>query len=507
MKERKDRIKVTESNRLEIDNKFRLHTLIVKDDDSYIYNVNFMREEIEDDYSSPFTTLLLGSNGTGKSSILQMITEIFYYVESQISEKETRHIFSRFKYSYYELVYLLNNQLIKIEIKHKSIKMFSNSNELHKDDYMAFLPNKVLALAFMLNDKFVYSSSNHKKMYEYLGIRGTSNAGFINYMPTRIIENFVYLEKNGMLSNLLKELSTLFGQDVSFSISYICRYKNIDIKDIRLSLFERIDRLRTSRAYRSNAIERLTKDDIEDCVKFIEKTYGMMVGEKGRELEFTFGDDTIDFFVNNYSTIQNLYTLRLIERETLNIKQKNSRYSFEDASSGQKNMIYVISMIARYLQNDSLILIDEPEISLHPNWQMAYVSFIKKIFANYKSSHFVIATHSPYLVSDLEMNSSSIVTLKRENEKIISNTLEKDTYAWSVENILYDVFEVRTTRNYYFELDLRRLISLISENNKNDLKEIDRLYDKLAGYVFNENDPLNKILEQVEKVRKGVKSK
>jgi hypothetical protein len=32
--------------------------------------------------------------------------------------------------------------------------------------------------------------------------------------------------------------------------------------------------------------------------------------------------------------------------------------------------------------NGNIVLIDEPEISLHPNWQLKILDFYKKIFQN-----------------------------------------------------------------------------------------------------------------------------
>lgn len=53
-------------------------------------------------------------------------------------------------------------------------------------------------------------------------------------------------------------------------------------------------------------------------------------------------------------------------------------YPFEDASSGEKHFIYELVSIANNIKNNALILVDEPEISMHPNWQMRYISTLGK---------------------------------------------------------------------------------------------------------------------------------
>ena len=68
------------------------------------------------------------------------------------------------------------------------------------------------------------------------------------------------------------------------------------------------------------------------------------------------------------------------------------------------------------ISRNSIVLIDEPEISLHPNWQIKYISFLKKVFAEYNSCHFIIASHSHYMVSDLNPENSSLITVNVDEE-------------------------------------------------------------------------------------------
>ncbi len=46
-----------------------------------------------------------------------------------------------------------------------------------------------------------------------------------------------------------------------------------------------------------------------------------------------------------------------------------------------------------------VVLIDEPEISLHIAWQLAFIPDVKKI-AQLAGFTFVVATHSPQIIND-----------------------------------------------------------------------------------------------------------
>ena len=154
-----------------------------------------------------------------------------------------------------------------------------------------------------------------------------------------------------------------------------------------------------------------------------------------------------------------------------------------------------------------MVLIDEPEISLHPNWQIKYISILKKVFADYKSCHFIIASHSHYMVSDLDPETASLITGNVDDDGKHFETIDYSTYAWSAENILYNIFEVRTFRNYYFDMDVRALLDAVSNNKEEDRKRIRYLYDKLSKYILDEKDPLNRILDEAKEYINNVEFK
>lgn len=55
---------------------------------------------------------------------------------------------------------------------------------------------------------------------------------------------------------------------------------------------------------------------------------------------------------------------------------KNKKYfHLTEASSGELSLIFNLLSIAGEIENESLILIDEPEISLHPEWQSNFILY------------------------------------------------------------------------------------------------------------------------------------
>ena len=63
-------------------------------------------------------------------------------------------------------------------------------------------------------------------------------------------------------------------------------------------------------------------------------------------------------------------------------------------SAGEKQMLSFVCYNAFY--NDAIILIDEPELSLHVDWQRHLYSILEK---QNNSNQFIFATHSPFIYS------------------------------------------------------------------------------------------------------------
>ncbi|WOF17222.1 AAA family ATPase [Methanoplanus sp. FWC-SCC4] len=69
----------------------------------------------------------------------------------------------------------------------------------------------------------------------------------------------------------------------------------------------------------------------------------------------------------------------------------------ERLSSGEQNQLVMYYDLIFFTDPGTLVLIDEPEISLHIVWQRQYLDFIRRI-TNLTGSNFIIATHSPQLI-------------------------------------------------------------------------------------------------------------
>ena len=178
---------------------------------------------------------------------------------------------------------------------------------------------------------------------------------------------------------------------------------------------------------------------------------------------------------------------------------EGKRIELRDLSSGEATLIMKTISISSVVQDDSLILLDEPENSLHPTWQIKLLDSLKTSLRKCKGCHIIIATHSPYLISNVSTDNSAVIHLSRNNKEISGYTYDADTFGWSIEKILIDIFGVATSRNFYFEQKVRKLAELISKEEKSKDKLMPLIND-LREFNITEDDPLRILLNKAEEL-------
>jgi predicted ATP-binding protein involved in virulence len=98
-----------------------------------------------------------------------------------------------------------------------------------------------------------------------------------------------------------------------------------------------------------------------------------------------------------------------LTNEILALKTDDTRLPFHLLSDGYRNMIGMVADIAyrmallnpfldNHLETPGVILIDELDLHLHPKWQRSIVQDLKEAFPNVQ---FIVTTHSPFIVQSL----------------------------------------------------------------------------------------------------------
>lgn len=120
----------------------------------------------------------------------------------------------------------------------------------------------------------------------------------------------------------------------------------------------------------------------------------------------------------------------------------------DELSSGQWGWLGTFASLAAEIRDDSLILVDEPENSLHPRWQQEFIRELHAMVSNFRDCQVVVATHSPLIASGISEEWGSIRTLTKPTRKgahVHSKELPT-AFGWSASDVYGEMFGLESTR-------------------------------------------------------------
>jgi AAA domain, putative AbiEii toxin, Type IV TA system len=133
------------------------------------------------------------------------------------------------------------------------------------------------------------------------------------------------------------------------------------------------------------------------------------------------------------------------------------------------------------IQDGSLIFVDEPEISLHPEWQAQYIELLLKTFEHYGGCHFVLATHSPLILSDIGPDNSNVVSLDDNGRRAEGG---EDFSGRSSDYLLVEAFKVPGKNNLYLKQEVIKALRLAA-NGMVSTSQFAALVDRMAALLPN----------------------
>lgn len=213
------------------------------------------------------------------------------------------------------------------------------------------------------------------------------------------------------------------------------------------------------------------------------------------------------------SAIKNLlpgYQKFRVKRDPLSfvVEKKGESFNFCQLSDGEKSYIALVCDIARKmamanpnaedpLKKSAIVMIDEIELHLHPEWQMGVIDHLKKTFPKVQ---FFLTTHSPHIITNLKNSENDMLIALFNGEAIPSM---QNQYGQTVDLILNDVFQLKSLRNGDVQKKLDDLWILLK---KGDCKS-DKYQETLAWLKDNINpaDPeFVRISLQEKRIEKGL---
>jgi predicted ATP-binding protein involved in virulence len=185
------------------------------------------------------------------------------------------------------------------------------------------------------------------------------------------------------------------------------------------------------------------------------------------------------------------------------VNTPNGNIYFEYLSSGFKSCIYIIQGLIKEIefrfqsqgginvQNfEGLILIDELDLHLHPQWQAKLIYLMKSIFPK---AQIIATTHSPHMIQAAEINEIIALGLNEQDQVFVRELPNTDFgfQGWTVEEILEDVMGLTETKSVKYIEAINDFERAMNEENEKMTAEA---YSKLDS-MLHPNNPLRKLLK------------
>lgn len=183
------------------------------------------------------------------------------------------------------------------------------------------------------------------------------------------------------------------------------------------------------------------------------------------------------------------------------------RFSWKGMSSGEYalfNLFGRLYSIVEKVRDDEgvLLLLDEVDLGLHPEWQRRWISvalpIIQEIFKD-KHIQIIMTTHSPIMLSDIY--AENVIMLKKgdNGQRIIveNQGMEKNqvtTFGQNIHDLYRDSFFLESTRGEYAKTVIDKAVEILN-GTANKEREKEFIYKFLKGAPDGER--LKKVIDSI----------
>lgn len=130
------------------------------------------------------------------------------------------------------------------------------------------------------------------------------------------------------------------------------------------------------------------------------------------------------------------------------------------------------------LAEPAVVLVDEIDLHLHPEWQRKLVGFLSETFPK---TQFIVTAHSPLVVQ--AAGDANVVLLQREGNQVVVKNDVESVKNWRVDQILTsELFGLETARSLETEKLLKKRTAILSKKqlNAEDKKKLESLNERMG---------------------------
>ncbi len=447
-------------------------------------------------------TVLLGQNATGKSNFMEALILIFKNLDLSTDSKRFAAPFD------YEIAYYVgaDNYFIEISLKDGTYSIKVNGEKqsfksfFSKEGKSKYQPKYVFTYYSGLSNKLKEHFWDHqRKFYEKIieedfkddDLDSLRKLFYVQLVHSYFVLLAYFTHEEEESTQFLNDVLNI--QDIE-SILFVLKmpgWAKNRIKDDPDDIFwtakglvrpflDKLWDLSLAPIYHSEKVQ--TDFDEYDTQ---DQLYLFLKGrDKLKELANTYTSNTALF-----KALESTYISKLISEVRIKVKKKNvdGSITFKELSEGEQQLLTVLGLLKFTKDEDSLILLDEPDTHLNPVWKWRYLEFLDKVVDRPASTQIILNTHDPLVIGSLRKEEVRLFQLDGNGKTEVVEP-EIDPRGLGVEGILTsEFFGLSSTMDEITQSKLDQRNELLLKQHKQTLSDQEQ---QILQNLYNELDEL-----------------
>lgn len=390
-------------------------------------------------------TLLAGVNGAGKSTVSKSLFSMFnsFYDFGSSIKKDKLNTITRITSNYLNRIesnYLATatqttrrNTLTEFETRKKIIsEMETKYDSIESEEDIQTIINSVVS-------EFTDTGLDQNSIQP---IPSKEIFDIIKQSTLSVLEQILTANFRGEFNNQINNIFEHTSGEISlnFKENSIC----VSIEDNTVSIKGKPFNLSTDVVYIDDAATNV--DDYYSHNPFFFRRFkednhnGHLQFQLGQnnEIESHTKKALVTDKLKNIFTILNSTLGHVVTNNKLTVENKYNQLNIVNYSSGMKTFYIIKTLLEKgIIEENGVLILDEPEVHLHPEWQLKLAEIIVLLRKEF-GLHILINTHSPYILNALEVYAKKYSLVK-----------ECSYYLCSLVNNFSTIKEVENTEELY----------------------------------------------------------
>ena len=405
------------------------------------------------DYEKGYSnTVLIGENGSGKSSIIEAITMILMSYDSLAVARQIDFSYV-LEYIYagrfFKLAYDYETEIYRVAVEENGNIIF---NRPHKSTIsLRRILQRYNIRLFPANIITYYSGSDErldrlnkqreshytKRIHEYIESNTSFQAIGQEEEPFPHKKYWYYTKE---LSAPILLALLLSDQGAGESIKEKLKITGIESFQIEIES-------KSTLRYTGEEITKIPSENSDYLFEVLDSLNDHITRKLARSKNIVTSNSIIirvedfsEWFMNSYTILDFFDKLSLIFKVNYRLRVFVGGTSIDlcDLSEGQRQLVNALGLLTVCKNQDCLVLMDEPDVYLNPRWKYEYLEYLKESILGAINTQILISTHDPLMINGLEKEYIRKLELKRARQgyKTVVYYPVEDTSGLGIDGLL-----------------------------------------------------------------------